>query len=107
MSMQIVPDLLTFACARFPDRPAVICGDRVLTFAQVDERADRLAAALSRRGIEAGDRVGILAMNAVEYLEAQVATMRIGAILVPLNFRLAVPELAFITGDAAPGVLIW
>jgi len=104
--VDIVPDLIGFACSRFPDRDAVIAAGRSLTFAEVDERAARLAAVFTSRGLVPGDRVAILAMNEVEYLEVQVAAMRAGLILVPLNFRLALPELAYIIGDASPSLLI-
>ncbi|MGE3619443.1 MAG: class I adenylate-forming enzyme family protein [Acidimicrobiia bacterium] len=100
------PDLLLNAATRFGERPCVIEGDRVLTFAEVDARADRLAGALLAGGLRRGDRVALLAGNVLEYLEVQVATMRAGLILVPLNFRLAVPELAYIVGDSRPRVLV-
>ena len=95
-----VPDLVRNPAKRFPDRLAVIEGERRLTFAEVDRRADQLAAALPARGIEPGDRVALLAMNELEYLEIQVAAQRAGAILVPLNYRLAVPELDFIVRNS-------
>ncbi len=96
----VAPDLVRTAARRFPKRPAMIGDGRVLRFADVDERADRWAAVLAARGIERGDRVALLAGNEVEYLELQVGAQRAGVILVPLNFRLAVSELAFITNDA-------
>ena len=101
-----VPDLLHNPAKRFPDRLAVIEGSRRLTFAEVDRRADQLAAALQARGIEHGDRVALLAMNELEYLEIQVAAQRLGAILVPLNYRLAVPELAYIVRNSGCRLLI-
>ena len=101
-----VPDLLRNPAKRFPDRLAVIEGSRRLTFAEVDRRADQLAAALQARGIEHGDRVALLAMNELEYLEIQVAAQRLGAILVPLNYRLAVPELDYIVRSSGSRLLI-
>ena len=101
-----VPDLLRNPAKRFPDRLAVIEGSRRLTFAEVDRRADQLAAALQARGIEPGDRVALLAMNELEYLEIQVAAQRLGAILVPLNYRLAAPELDFIVRNSGCRLLI-
>ena len=102
----IAPDLVRNPARRFGDRPCMVGAERSLTFAEVDARADSLAAALAARGVVAGDRVALLALNEVEYLEIQVAAQRLGAVLVPLNYRLAVPELAFIVGDAGAGVLI-
>ncbi len=104
--MNIVPDLLAFGCAHFAERAAVICGERVLSFRQVDRRANQLVELLRSSGVEPGDRVALLAMNNVEFLEIQVACMRLGAIFVPLNFRLALAELTYLVGDMTPNVLI-
>ncbi len=102
-----VPDFLRNAAVRFPDRLCMVEGDRSLTFAEVDERASRAAAALHGLGLRRGDRVALLACNELEYLEIQLATQRAGMVLVPLNYRLAVPELAFIVADCAPRLLIY
>jgi fatty-acyl-CoA synthase len=73
----------------------------------LDLRARALATLLSERyGVERGDRVAILAANCLEYLDALFACALLGAILVPLNWRLAVPELATILGDCAPCLLL-
>jgi acyl-CoA synthetase (AMP-forming)/AMP-acid ligase II len=104
--MLTVPDLLQYGATLHPARLAVVTSERSLTFAGVDERASRLASYLRERGVGPGDRVGLLAMNEAEYLEVLVACQRLGAISVPLNFRLAVPELAFICADSDPQVLV-
>jgi fatty-acyl-CoA synthase len=70
------------------------------TYGQLMDRVDRLAAALGAGGVCTGDRVGFLGLNQPAFLEALFATARLGAIFVPLNFRLTGPELAFIAGDA-------
>lgn len=102
-----VPDLLRNAAVRYPQRACVTDGIRVLTFAEVDERADRAAAAFRRTGLVAGDRVALLAENEVEHFELQVAAIRAGVVLVPLNFHCTVAELAYIVRDCAPGLLIY
>ena len=56
----------------------------------------------SRLGIKRGDRVAVLALNTTDTLEVQFACGRIGAVFLPLNTRLTVPELHYIVGDAAP-----
>ena len=104
--MQVVPDLIRNPASRFPDRPCVVEGQRTLTFADVDRRADQLAAALLARGVGPGDRIALLALNEPEYVEIQVACQRAGVILAPLNYRLAVPELAYILGDCGARLLI-
>jgi fatty-acyl-CoA synthase len=79
---------------------------RKFTYAELDARTGRLAAALVAIGIEKRDRVALLAPNCAEYFELQFACGRLGAIMLPLNWRLTVPELEYILGDAAPSLLI-
>jgi fatty-acyl-CoA synthase len=81
---------------------------RVLTYGALNERSCRLAFALREAcGIEPGDRVAVLAHNALELFELYFACTKLGALLVPLNWRLAVPELAGILADAEPSVLVY
>lgn len=101
-----VPDLVVNAAARFPDRAAVIEGDVTLSFADLDQRAGRLAAALAAAGIGAGDRVAILASNDAEFTEVRVGVERAAAVLVPLNHRLNPVELAAVVADAEPRVVV-
>ncbi|MCO4773154.1 MAG: AMP-binding protein [Deltaproteobacteria bacterium] len=92
-----------------PDAVALVDLDhgRSLTYASLSRGADQAAAVLRRVfGIQPGDRVAVLAANRSEQVELLVACGRIGAILVPLNWRLAVPELAFVLADADPALLL-
>ena len=77
------------------------------TYAQLHDRVARLAGTLRSRGVRAGDRVAVLAPNSVDVFELQFACHRLGAIMLPLNWRLAPPELQFIIGDATPGLLLF
>lgn len=92
-----------------PDRLALVddgSGARY-SYRQLNERANRLAAALRYRlGVAQGDRVAILAKNRVEYLDALFATGKLGAILVPLNWRLTVAELRYMLDDSGARLLI-
>ncbi|NEW88793.1 acid--CoA ligase [Rhodopseudomonas sp. WA056] len=90
-----------------PERIAVIdlATSRKISYRAMDGRVDRLAAHLATLGVGRGDRVAVLALNAVETLEVQFACFRLGATFVPLNVRLTVHELSYIVGDAAPRVL--
>jgi len=99
-------DLVAEGARRDPGKTAVVAEDRRLTYADVDERAARLGAALRSRGVDPGDRIAVLAANELEYLEIQAAGVRSGYTLVPLNWRLAVPELEYILADSSPRVLI-
>ncbi|HET9823564.1 MAG TPA: AMP-binding protein [Burkholderiaceae bacterium] len=79
---------------------------RALTYAQWDERASRLANGLLALGLEKGDRVALLAYNALEWLEIYVALARAGLVAVPVNFRLAPPEVAYIVQHAEARAVI-
>src|SRR4029079_11419440 len=81
------------------DKLAVVCGDRRLSFGQVAERSRKAANALAGLGVRSGDRVAVLASNTAEYVELVFGIAAAGAVLVPLNFRLAAEELAFIIAD--------
>jgi len=91
----------------YRDKKALICGQRYVTYGQMDERVDRLANALAERGLRKGDRVAALLLNSIEYVELLFACAKKGYVLVPLNFRLAVPELAFILNDCTPRALFY
>jgi fatty-acyl-CoA synthase len=79
---------------------------RSFSYADLDRRADAMAAYLTALGIGRGDRVALLAHNGVEYFDLQFACMRTGAIAVLLNWRLTVTELEYILNDSSPGLLI-
>lgn len=89
-----------------PHKLAVRDSRRSLTYAQWDERTSRLANALLGLGLERGDRVALLAYNAIEWLEIYAALARAGLVAVPLNFRLAGPEIAYIAEHAGAKALI-
>jgi fatty-acyl-CoA synthase len=79
---------------------------RSLTYRELDRRVGQLAGWLRGHDVARGERAAILAQNCSDHFELQFACGRLGAIFVPLNWRLTVPELSFIVGDAAPRVLI-
>lgn len=84
-----------------------LASGRSLTYHQFDQRIARLAGGLrDHLGIGPGDRVAVLAHNDSDLFEIQFACGRLGAIFVPLNWRLTLAELTYIVGDAAPSVLI-
>ncbi|GHD01090.1 acyl-CoA synthetase [Novosphingobium pokkalii] len=100
-------DILRNNARWYANRPAVICDGQSLTHAEFLKRANRLASGLGRLGVRHQDRVCVLAQNCIEYLEAYAAAELSGLILATVNYRLAVPEMAYIIGDAAPRVLIF
>lgn len=92
--------------AATPEARALTFEGSTLTFAQMIDRIDRLAAAFKEGGICRGDRVGFLGLNQPSFFETLFAAARLGAIFVPLNFRLTGPELSFIIGDAGVHTLV-
>lgn len=84
-----------------------VATDRRFTFREVDDRANAIADALLARGIKKGDRVGILMMNSVEFFESFMGMAKIGAVSVPLNWRLVADELSYILKDAGATALLY
>jgi fatty-acyl-CoA synthase len=93
--------------ARYPNEPYIKYGDLELTKREFNIRINRLANAFQESGIKKGDRVAILMGNSNIFLEILFALSKIGSIMVPLNFRLAAPELEFILNDSEPIMLIY
>lgn len=78
-----------------------------LTYRELNERANRLANAFLAAGVKKGERVGLLLMNSAEFMEAYFALAKIGAVVVPLNWRLVADELTFILKDSGTKRLIF
>ena len=76
------------------------------TYAELDERVTRLARALRDRGLGVGDRIAVLALNGMETWEAYLAGVRLGAIVVPVNFRLVADEIAYVLADSGATALV-
>lgn len=89
-----------------PHRPAITFADRTQTYGDFFDRIERLAAELVAGGVGRGDRVGYLGLNHPDFLTTLFATARIGAMFVPLNFRLTGAELSYIIADAGVHTLI-
>ena len=89
-----------------PNVPATINRARRRSWAECADRVARLAGGLVARGIQRGDRVAILALNSDRYLEALFAVPMLGAIIVPLNTRLAPAEIAYILADSGARMLL-
>ncbi len=100
-------DLIDRNAAFAPDKPAIHFAGRTLTYADFAARIAATARALkSELGVGRGDRVAILSLNHPDYLVLLYACARLGAMLVPLNWRLAVPEQVFILSDAGVKALV-
>src|SRR5712675_712278 len=102
-------DWIAHFSRRTPDKTALIdlASERLFSYAELDTRVSRLATHLrDQLKIARGDRVAVLALNTTDTLEVQFACGRIGAVFLPLNTRLTVPELQFIVGDASPSLMV-
>jgi long-chain acyl-CoA synthetase len=92
--------------AATPDRPALVCGSRRLTYAEFERWVNRVAHALAARGLAAGGRVALLLPNGPEFLAVTHAAANLGALAVPINWRWRRAEIAYVLGDAVPDVLV-
>ena len=81
--------------------------NKELTYSELDIRSNKLAEWLQKNGVGKGDRVAILSHNCAEFFELEFACAKIGAIELPLNWRLTKPELEYILNDSTPTVLIY
>jgi acyl-CoA synthetase (AMP-forming)/AMP-acid ligase II len=98
-------DFISIAVAICPDRDGVVFERKRFTFAQIDERSNRLSHALSTLGVAKGDRVGIVAVNCNEHVEAYFATAKLGGVFVPMNYRSKAEELEYMINRAGIQVL--
>jgi fatty-acyl-CoA synthase len=89
-----------------PDATALRFLGHTTTWGELDRRVTALAGALSRRGVGFGDRVLVLMLNRTEFIESFLAANRLGAIAVPVNFRMTPPEIAFLVTDCQAQVVI-
>src|ERR1700737_1111432 len=89
----------------YADREAVVDGDLRLTYAQFFERCDRWSSALQGLGIGKGDRVAYIAPNTHAQLESFYAVPQIGAVLVPINYRLTASDFSYILNHSGATVV--
>jgi acyl-CoA synthetase (AMP-forming)/AMP-acid ligase II len=99
-------EILRDRAQRHPDRIAFHAGDKSVTYGDFDKRADRAAAALASAGAGHGDRVAVLDKNSLEYAELLFGAARVGAVQVPINYRLAPDEVAYIVNNAKAKVFV-
>ncbi len=107
MALETLRDLWERNARLHRDELAVAQGDRRLSHSELLERGAKLANGLATRGVRPGDRVSILAMNCLEYVEILVGNHVLGSVANTLNFRLAPAELQWILGNSTPRVLVF
>ncbi|MEY9456579.1 acyl-CoA synthetase (AMP-forming)/AMP-acid ligase II [Bradyrhizobium ottawaense] len=97
---------IAFHARRTPDRPALKYRGEEISYAALDARVRMVAGWLAAQGISAGDIVAVLMKNSAAFLELVFATSHLGAVFLPINFRLSRDEVGYITGNAGARLLI-
>jgi fatty-acyl-CoA synthase len=106
MNLPLTPvRFLRYSEQQFPRKTAVVCQDLRFSYAEFGDRVGRLAGALRAAGVKAGDRVAFLSLNCHRLLEAYFGVLEAGGVLLPLNIRLAAPELTYILNDSGATLL--
>lgn len=100
-------DLFAIAAQTVPEREAIVCGEVRRSFAELEQRAERLALWLRVQGIGAGDTVGIQMYNAPEYIETFFAALKLKALPFNINYRYVADELRYLYNDAAMKALVF
>jgi acyl-CoA synthetase (AMP-forming)/AMP-acid ligase II len=103
--MRVIGDLSRLNAIRYPQKIALRMGGQTLTYDQLDARSNQLAHALIARGVTPGDRIALLAYNRLDYAVVTQGVAKCGAILVPMNFRLAPQEIGTVLRDCEPEFL--
>src|SRR5580692_6644626 len=99
-------DLFEHAVDTFPERVALICRDRRVTYSGLEEEANRVAQHLAGLGVGPGGHVGLYARNSVETVAALLATIKLRAVVININYRYLAQELAYHLDDAGLDVLV-
>lgn len=90
-----------------PDKPAIIFKDQIISYNELCKRADRTSSWLQSIGIEKGDRVAVMLNNCPEFLDSFLACSRLGAIFVPINFRITAVELDYFIMNCRPRLFLY
>ena len=104
--MSSLADVLPSQAEARPDKPALIAGDREITYRELEERSRRAAGALAGLGVGKGDRVALLLGNVPEFVEVLHGAWRIGAAAAPLNVMLTPEEAGYVLADAEARVVV-
>jgi acyl-CoA synthetase (AMP-forming)/AMP-acid ligase II len=105
-SMRYVADYPSHGAGRFPDRPAIVADSGTYTYGELDRASDRFANYLVAQGFGPGSRVAYLGKNSELMFPVLFGCIRAGCVLVPINWRYAVPEVVYVVDDAEAALLI-
>lgn len=106
MEIRSLADIVRHHAAAQPDKPALVCDDRTLSFAELDAESNRVAQALAAAGVGSQDRVGFVGKNIAEYFTVLFGAAKLNAVTVAVNWRLAPPEMAYILDHAEAKVVV-
>ncbi|AUW58925.1 acyl-CoA synthetase [Sphingobium sp. SCG-1] len=106
MAKQRLADLVRAHAADMPDAVALVFEGRETSFGQLDRHASQVANGLIASGLKPGDRIAYLGKNSDRYFEYWIGAAKAGLVLVPINWRLAAPEVAYILEDSRPGLIL-
>ena len=98
--------ILRESAAKAPDKPVTLLDGNPMTYAELDQASDRLAAGLLEQGITPGDAVGVQLPNIPQFLITYFGVLKAGAVAVPMNVLLKGPEVAFYLGDSGAKILV-
>ncbi len=101
-----IGDFLTRRAHLTPDKEGLVCEDVRRTYRELNDRANRFANAMKKMGVGHGDTVALLALNEAEYYDMYFGLAKIGAIMTPVNYRLAGPEVEYILSDCGARVFV-
>ena len=103
--MANLAQLLTDQAAKQPEHPAILAGDRVVSYAEFDDATARVAAFLFSQGFQAGDRAGVMLANTPEFCIVCYGVLRVGGTVVPMNPLLKSREVEYYLSDSGAGLL--
>jgi long-chain acyl-CoA synthetase len=106
LNLPVLGEVLRRAAACCPERPAIVSEDSSITYAELDQRANRAGRALSALGVGRQGRVAFLGRNRIEYFEILFGGAKAGLVTVPVNWRLAPAEVDAVIADTDPSVLV-
>jgi 3-oxocholest-4-en-26-oate---CoA ligase len=95
-----IADLFEHAVDLFPDRVAVACADDDITFAELDERANRLAHHLAANGVGPGSHVGLCCRNSIDAIVTMLAVYKLRAVIINVNYRYTAAEIRYVLDNA-------
>src|SRR6516164_10329968 len=100
-------DHLRDAASRFPNKPSIICSKQAYSFQEIDERSDRLAYEFQQLGLRRGDRVAVMLDNSIEMVISLWASLKAGAVFVPISPGTKADKLGFLLADSgATGFIV-